>query len=96
MTTIGDNSGATGPIQDAPATQFARDQLRAIIERVERLEEEKKTIGDDIRDIYAEAKGNGYDVKALRTIVRLRKQDANERAEAETILETYMQALGML
>jgi uncharacterized protein (UPF0335 family) len=74
----------------------AREQLRSIIERVERLEGEKKTIGDDIRDVYAEAKGNGYDVKALRTIVRLRKQDANERAEAETILETYMQALGML
>lgn len=83
-------------VQDAPATKFAKDQLRAIIERIERLEEERKTITDDIRDVYAEAKGNGFDVKALRTIVRLRKQDANERAEAETILETYMQALGML
>src|SRR4029078_4392090 len=61
-----------------------------------RLEEEKKTISDDIRDVYAEAKGNGYDTKALRTIIRMRKQDANERAEQETILETYMQALGML
>lgn len=71
-------------------------QLRSIVERIERLEEEKKTIADDIRDIYAESKGNGYDVKALRTIIRLRKQDANERAEAETILETYMHALGML
>jgi len=81
---------------EAPATTFAKDQLKAIIERIERLEEEKKTISDDIRDVYAEAKGNGFDVKALRTIVRLRKQDANERAEAETILETYMQALGML
>ena len=74
----------------------AAGQLRAFIERIERLEEEKKTISDDIRDVYAEAKGNGYDVKALRTIVRMRKQDANERAEQETILETYMQALGML
>ena len=82
--------------KEAPATKFAKDQLKAIIERIERLEEEKKTISDDIRDVYAEAKGNGFDVKALRTIVRLRKQDANERAEAETILETYMQALGML
>lgn len=81
---------------DEPATKFAKDQLKAIIERIERLEEEKKTISDDIRDVYAEAKGNGYDVKALRTIVSLRKTDANERAEAETILETYMQALGML
>ena len=74
----------------------AAGQLRALIERIERLEEEKKTISDDIRDVYAEAKGNGFDVKALRTIVRMRKQDANERAEEETILETYMQALGML
>jgi uncharacterized protein (UPF0335 family) len=80
----------------AGRTRFAKDQLKAIIERIERLEEEKKTIADDIRDVYAEAKGNGYDVKALRTIVRMRKQDANERAEQETILETYMQALGML
>jgi uncharacterized protein (UPF0335 family) len=83
-------------VQDEPATKFAKDQLKAIVERIERLEEEKKTISDDIRDVYAEAKGNGFDVKALRTIVRLRKQDANERAEQETILETYMQALGML
>ena len=78
------------------ATRFAKDQLKSVIERVERLEEEKKTISDDIRDVYAEAKGNGFDVKALRTIVRLRKQDVNERREQETILETYMQALGML
>jgi len=77
-------------------SRFSKDQLRSIIERVERLEEEKKTISDDVRDVYAEAKGNGYDVKALRTIVRMRKQDANERSEQETILETYMHALGML
>ena len=83
-------------VKEAPATKFAKDQLKAIIERIERLEEEKKTISDDIRDVYAEAKGNGFDTKALRAIVRLRKQDANERAEQETILETYMQALGML
>jgi uncharacterized protein (UPF0335 family) len=82
--------------QEASSTSFAKHQLKAIVERIERLEEEKKTISEDIRDVYAEAKGNGYDVKALRTIVRLRKQDANERAEQETILETYMQALGML
>ena len=74
----------------------AAEQLRLFIERIERLEEEKKTISDDIRDVYAEAKGNGFDVKALRTIVRLRKQDEGERQEQETILETYMQALGML
>jgi uncharacterized protein (UPF0335 family) len=78
------------------ATRFAKDQLKSIIERIERLEEEKKTISEDIRDVYAEAKGNGYDVKALRAIVRMRSQDANERQEHETIVETYMQALGML
>lgn len=83
-------------IADEPATRFAKDQLRAIIERIERLEEEKKTIADDIRDIYAEAKGNGFDVKALRAIVRMRKQDAAEREEQEAILEAYLQALGML
>ena len=82
--------------EEAPSTSFAKEQLKSIIERIERLEEEKKTISDDIRDVYAEAKGNGYDVKALRAVVRLRKQDANERAEQETILDTYMQALGML
>lgn len=92
MTMIGHNSETA----EQPAARFAKDQLKAIIERIEQLEEEKKTISDDVKDIYAEAKGQGYDVKALRTIVRLRKQDANERAEQETILETYMQALGML
>ena len=78
------------------AHRFAKDQLKAFVERVERLEEEKKAISDDIRDVYAEAKGNGFDVKALRTIIRMRKEDPNERQEQETILETYLQALGML
>ena len=78
------------------ATRFAKDQLKAIVERIERLEEEKRAIADDIKDVYAEAKGNGYDVKVLRKIVRLRKQDKHERAEEEAILETYMQALGMI
>ena len=87
---------AAAAVTEEPATKFAKDQLKAIVERIERLEEEKKTISDDIRDVYSEAKGNGYDVKALRTIIRMRKQDANERAEQETILETYLQALGML
>ena len=76
--------------------RVAKEHLRAFVERVERLEEEKKTISDDIRDVYAEAKANGFDVKALRAIVRLRKQDADERREQEAILETYMHALGML
>ena len=78
------------------ATRFAKDQLKSIIERIERLEEEKKTISDDIRDVYAESKGNGYDVTALRTVIRLRKQDKHERAEQEAILETYLHALGMI
>lgn len=73
-----------------------KDQIKAIIERIERKEEEKKTISDDIRDIYTEAKGDGYDVKALRTIVRMRKLDASERSEQEAILDTYMSALGMI
>jgi uncharacterized protein (UPF0335 family) len=78
------------------ATRFAKDQLKAFVERIERLEEEKKAIADDIRDVYAEAKGNGYDVKAMRAVVRLRKQDKDERAEHEAVLETYMHALGMI
>ena len=83
-------------VQDEPATRFAKDQLKAIIERIERLEEEKKTISDDIRDVYGEAKANGFDVKALRTIVRLRKIEPTEREEQDALLETYMHALGML
>ena len=82
--------------QEQPATRFAKDQLKAIVERIERLEEEKKATSDDIRDVYAEAKGNGFDVTALRTIVRLRKQDTDERREQQEVLETYMHALGML
>jgi uncharacterized protein (UPF0335 family) len=82
--------------EDEPSTSFAKDHLKAFVERVERLEEEKKTISDDIRDVYAEAKATGFDVKALRTIVKLRKQDIDERKEHEAILETYLHALGML
>lgn len=73
----------------------ARDQLRAFVERIERLEEEKKTIADDIKDVYAEAKGTGFDAKALRKVVALRKVDKDERMEQEAILDTYLHALGM-
>ena len=73
----------------------AQDQLRAFIERIERMEEEKKAIADDIKEIYAEAKGNGFDTKVLRQIVRIRKQDHAERMEQEALLELYMAALGM-
>ncbi|MCC6205289.1 MAG: DUF2312 domain-containing protein [Hyphomicrobiales bacterium] len=81
-------------ITDSSQT-VAAGQLRALIERIERLEEEKKTIADDIKDIYAEAKGNGFDTKAIRTIIRLRKKDQAEREEEETILDLYKAALGM-
>ncbi|SFO06608.1 Uncharacterized conserved protein, UPF0335 family [Cohaesibacter marisflavi] len=73
----------------------AADQLRAFVERIERLEEEKKALNDDIKDVYAEAKGNGYDVKVLRQVIRLRKQDSNERQEMESLLDLYLHALGM-
>ena len=82
--------------EEQPNRRFAKDQLKAFVERVERLEEEKKAIADDIRDVYAEAKGNGFDVKTLRIVVRMRKQDVNDRKEQEAILETYLHALGML
>lgn len=81
---------------EAANTRFAKDQLKAFVERIERLEEEKKSITDDIKDVYGEAKGNGFDVKALRAVIRLRKQDAAERQEHELILDTYLNALGML
>lgn len=76
--------------------RFAKDHLKAFVERIERLEDEKRTIADDIKDVYAEAKANGFDVKALRQVIRLRKQDVDERKEQEAILDTYLQALGML
>jgi uncharacterized protein (UPF0335 family) len=85
---IGHNSGAV--------TTVAAGQLRAFIERIERLEEEKQTIADDIKDVYAECKGTGFDVKAVRQLVRIRKQDQAERQEAEAVLDLYMAALGMI
>ena len=81
---------------EAPATKFAKDQPKAIVERIERLEEEKKTISDDIRDVYAEAKGNGFDVKILRKVVRLRKQDKAKRQEEEALIDLYLSAIGGL
>jgi uncharacterized protein (UPF0335 family) len=90
------STSAAATKQEQSAAGFAKDHLKAFVERIERLEEEKKAIADDVRDVYAEAKANGFDIKALRAIVHLRKQDADERREHETILETYMHALGML
>jgi len=80
--------------ESAPGGTTA-DQLRSIIERIENLEEEKANLTSDIREIYSEAKGNGFDVKALRAIVRMRKKDDHERLEEEAVLATYMHALGM-
>jgi uncharacterized protein (UPF0335 family) len=74
---------------------IAAEQLRLFIERIERLEEEKKGMADDIRDVYNEAKSTGYDVKTMRTIVRLRKMEKHARDEAEALLETYKAALGL-
>ena len=74
----------------------AQDQIKAFIERIERLEEEKAAIAGDIKEVYAEAKGNGFDTKVLRKIISIRKQDANERLEQEALLELYMSALGMV
>jgi uncharacterized protein (UPF0335 family) len=76
-------------------TNFAQSQLRSLVERIERLEEEKKTIGGDIKEVYAEAKSNGFDTKILRKVITLRKKDVSERAEEEALIDTYLSALGM-
>ena len=76
-------------------TEIAQKRLRSIVERIERLEEEKAALAIDIREVYSEAKGNGFDVKALRAIIRLRKKEQHEREEEEAVLATYMHALGM-
>lgn len=78
-----------------PKTGIAGQELKQCVERIERLEEEKKAIADDIRDVYAEMKGRGFDTKAVRQIVRIRRQDHAERKEMEAILDLYMQALNM-
>lgn len=100
----GSNSGDSLPI-DAPAQRvavrnrkgvIAADRLKAFIERIEKLEEERKAIGGDIRDVYSEAKGGGFDVKTMRKLVSLRKMDAADRDEQEALLDVYKQALGMI
>src|SRR4029077_2609759 len=78
------------------AARVAKDHLKAFVERIERLEEEKKALADDIRDVYAEAKANGFDTKALRQVVRLRRRGERERREREAFLEPYLRALGVL
>ena len=74
---------------------IAADRLRSLIERIERLEEERRALGNDIKDIFGEAKSAGFDVKVLRTIIRLRKQEPAEIEEQETLLDVYRRALGM-
>lgn len=87
MTGPGHNSGGAATATD--------DRLRLLIERIERLEEEKKGIADDIRDVYAEAKAVGYDAKIMRQIVRLRKMKPDDRSEMEMLLDTYKAAVGL-
>jgi uncharacterized protein (UPF0335 family) len=79
----------------AEETTVARDELRLLVERIERLEEEKKAIADDVRDVYGEAKSRGFDTKTIRAIVRLRKMAVHDRQEAEALLEAYKVALGL-
>jgi uncharacterized protein (UPF0335 family) len=76
-------------------TSFAKGQLKSLVERIERLEEEKKAIADDIKEIYAEAKGQGFDTKILRKVIGIRKRDSHEREEEAAILDLYLNALGM-
>lgn len=77
-------------------TTVAREQLRSVVERIERLEEEKKGIADDIREVYGEAKANGYDTKVLRQVISIRKQDMSERQEQDAVRDLYLHALGMI
>ena len=74
---------------------IAGERLRSFIQRIERLEEEKKTISDDIREVYSEAKSNGFDPKIMRQVIRLRRMESADRQEQEALLETYLSALGM-
>lgn len=87
-------TGGQGPM-DSSSNTVAAGQLRAFIERVERLEEEKKAVTDDIKEVYGEMKGVGFDVKAVRSLVALRKKDEAQRQEEDAMLRLYMEALGM-
>jgi uncharacterized protein (UPF0335 family) len=82
------------PEKDITGEPVDGGHLRAFVERVERLEEEKRAIADDIKEVYAEAKGNGFDVKIMRKVVSLRRMDRDKRIEEETILDLYLSALG--
>jgi len=89
-------NGAISTSEATAIAQPAKDQLRSFVERIERLEEERAALAGDIKELFAQAKSSGFDTKALRKVIRLRKQDAAERREEEAVLATYMHALGML
>jgi uncharacterized protein (UPF0335 family) len=91
----GDNSKKVISQEEIRASGVAVERLRSLVERIERLEEERKALGSDIKDIYAEAKSAGFDVKVLRQLIRIRKQEAAEVEEQETMLDVYRRALGM-
>ena len=90
------NSHSKDDITETDTQTVAAGQLRAFVERIERLHEERNTLGDDLKEVYSEAKGTGFDTKAIKTIVRLRKMDPSQRQEEETILDLYKAALGMV
>lgn len=92
MSIATETSASTLPGESGTA---ASRQLKSFVERIERLEEEKKGIADDIRDVFAEAKGSGFDTKVMRQVIRLRKKDVAERQEEEALLDLYLHALGM-
>ena len=87
---------AMKPAASSSSVDVTSERLKSFIERIERLEEEKKGIADDIKDVFAEAKGTGFDVKIMRQVLRLRKMEANDRQEQEELLDVYMRALGMI
>lgn len=95
MTDIGHNSGDFGAPSDA-LTAETQGRLKAFIERIERLEEDKAVVSNDLKEVFAEAKGEGFDTKIMRKVVRKRKQDRAERDEEEAMIELYMNAIGML
>jgi uncharacterized protein (UPF0335 family) len=89
------DSATDKPANDTKVGGIAGDRLRSLVERIERLEEERKALGNDIKDIYAEAKSAGFDVKVLRQLIRLRKQEPADVEEQETLLDLYKRAIGM-
>ncbi len=93
---VGNRKEGVNPMEQSDAQGVTGDQLRAFIERIERLEEEKKELSEQVKEVFAELKGQGFDVKAIRQILKLRKQDPDDRAEEEAVLDLYMSALGML